>query len=96
MLELPFKIKLDDVVRPAKLPQNCQNIEKSELVYSAGNGRTIFNARIRDLRLRQATFEVLSHDECDYMLGRDVPSVESLICAISRNGQIMAAGDSGK
>lgn len=96
LLELPFKIKLDDVVRPVKLPQNCQNIEKFELVYAAGNGRTIFNERISDLRLRQATFVVLSHNQCNYFLGKDVPSVESLICAISKNGQYTGAGDSGK
>lgn len=79
-----------------RLSQNCDDFELFEHVYAAGNGQTNLSQPPTDLRLKQATFQVFSREQCDFILRGEILSSAPIICGFSENGASLGGGDSGK
>lgn len=96
LLRLRHDIELSEYIYPVSLPQSCDDFEEFEDVYAAGNGQTSLNRPPRDLRLKQATFQVFSRQQCDHILRTEVQSSASIICGFSKVGRSLGNGDSGR
>lgn len=96
MLQLPHSIPLSEHIQPVKLPETCDDFENLEYVYAAGNGQTNLDRPVTDLRLKHATFQVASREQCDFILDGEIHSSASIICGFSPVGRSLGAGDSGR
>lgn len=89
-------IQFTGSIRPAKLPENCNDIDPSEIVFAAGSGRTVHTVRSTDNRLRHGFLKVVSKKQCENYVNDDSLNLESIFCANSLDGHEVSGGDSGK
>lgn len=93
LIELPHPVDLNNSIRPAILPNNCNEFNEEERVIAAGNGRTDPFLQADDRTLRHGYSEIMYEDECASESGDVDP--DSIICAYAPNGQNTFSGDSG-
>lgn len=97
LAKLPQSVPFSSIIRPAKLPSNCDGIEY-ERVYGIGIGRTYETQPPNTLDgiIRQAVFDEVPCTMSAELAMDGYANAPSVICTISRSQQNLAGGDSGK
>lgn len=96
LIELKHPITCTESIQPAKFPNNCNEIDASDMVCAAGNGRIVEDIPARDTTLRHGYFKMQSDEQCADSMDMSILDVASIICADPIDERSFGGGDSGK
>lgn len=92
---MKYPIRSIKSIQPAKLPENCDEIDGSEEICAAGWGRIVADIPTNSTTLRHGFLKTQSEEQCAESLALTIWDIASVLCADPIDGQAFGNGDSG-